>query len=488
MINHIKNESGITIVALTITVVLLVILAGVSLSLLDEDQSSQQQLKEQGNVLNEFYNTSNNLQADMEAELNSDYNQLTSGGQASNSQINLLSEVSIEDWDGFVNRPKLLSGMTAIYYEDGTEKELTSSSSEEEWSKWYDYANKNWANAKTSDGSYWVWIPRYAYKITNTINNGASSNISIIFVNNRNQNASKTYSMQYPEIVDGKMSDYVVHPAFCTNLENGGTNENISGFWIAKYEISMESSPNGGETWDFQEGVNTLTKNAGNTSSIRAVSKPNVSSWRNITISNAYLNSYNYNKDAKSHMLKNSEWGAVAYLTQSAYGRDGVEVTKNNSTTFVTGTGGISASSTGNETGVYDLNGGAYEYVAAYISNTEAQNYRNEWGAAFATNAKSTEYATVYPYSVNSDMSINNWNEYNKSKTTRYGDAILETSTADTSITSWNSDTSVYPYLELSFFARGGVATDTDEASGIFAFNRTNGNVSEQHSFRIVLM
>ena len=24
---------------------------------------------------------------------------------------------------------------------------------------------KRWANAKSADGSYWVWIPRYAYKI-----------------------------------------------------------------------------------------------------------------------------------------------------------------------------------------------------------------------------------------------------------------------------------------------------------------------------------
>ena len=31
---------------------------------------------------------------------------------------------------------------------------------------WYDYANRRWANAINSDGSYFVWIPRFAYKIT----------------------------------------------------------------------------------------------------------------------------------------------------------------------------------------------------------------------------------------------------------------------------------------------------------------------------------
>ncbi len=488
MINHIKSERGITLISLTITVVVLVILAGVSMTLLDEDQGSQQELQEQGNVLNEFYNTANIIQNDIETELNNDYNQLISSGQT-NGQTNLLGDVSIDDWNGYVNKPKLLSGMTAIYFENGTEKILTSSSSEGDWAKWYDYSNKKWANAKTSDGSYWVWIPRYAYKITNEINNGASSNISIIFVNNKNQNASKTYSVKYPELVDGKMSDYVVHPAFCTNLDNGGTNENISGFWIAKYEMSMESSPNGGTTWQYQEGVDTLTKNAGNTSSIRAVSKPNVSSWRNITISNAYLNSYHYNRNAKSHMLKNSEWGAVAYLTQSAYGRDGVEVTKNDSSTFVTGTGGVLASSTGNEFGVYDLNGGALEYVAAYILNTEGQIYRDEYGSSFATESKSTEYVTIYPHDSTSDSSVNNWKIYNNDRATRFGDAILETSTSGTGSNAWNSDSCIYPYLESSFFVRGGRNNYTDENSGIFMFGRAKGTATEDYyTFRVVLM
>ena len=27
-------------------------------------------------------------------------------------------------------------------------------------------STRKWANAKTSDGSMWVWIPRYAYSIT----------------------------------------------------------------------------------------------------------------------------------------------------------------------------------------------------------------------------------------------------------------------------------------------------------------------------------
>ncbi len=70
------------------------------------------------------------------------------------------------------NIPVLGSGMKAVYWtsEDGAgETEAASYTAE-----MYDYKigdgktdskEAKWANAKTEDGSYWVWIPRYAYKI-----------------------------------------------------------------------------------------------------------------------------------------------------------------------------------------------------------------------------------------------------------------------------------------------------------------------------------
>ena len=42
--------------------------------------------------------------------------------------------------------------------------------------------------------------------------------------------------------------------------------------------------------------------------------------WRDINLANAHLNSYNYQRELDSHLLKNTEWGAVAYLSHSAYG------------------------------------------------------------------------------------------------------------------------------------------------------------------------
>ena len=43
-------------------------------------------------------------------------------------------------------------------------------------------------------------------------------------------------------------------------------------------------------------------------------------------------------------MMKNMEWGAVAYLTHSNYGRNGNKIYINNSSDFITGNSGGSTS------------------------------------------------------------------------------------------------------------------------------------------------
>ena len=60
-----------------------------------------------------------------------------------------------------VNHPILFTGMTPIKWDENNNEIETIESDLD----WYDYDEKRWANAKSKDGSYWVWIPRYAYKI-----------------------------------------------------------------------------------------------------------------------------------------------------------------------------------------------------------------------------------------------------------------------------------------------------------------------------------
>ena len=55
--------------------------------------------------------------------------------------------------------------------EDGTLNEADTTNH-----NWYSYTKEknNWANAKTEDGSLFVWIPRFAYKITYSNNTNKS--------------------------------------------------------------------------------------------------------------------------------------------------------------------------------------------------------------------------------------------------------------------------------------------------------------------------
>ncbi|NLM63382.1 MAG: DUF5011 domain-containing protein, partial [Mollicutes bacterium] len=87
-----------------------------------------------------------------------------------------------------VNHPQLVTGMTPIKWNGTTEVTTTENDSD-----WYDYSEKRWANAKTEDGSYWVWIPRYGYKITSCFHSncsGGAGNIEIKFLIGTSNEAS----------------------------------------------------------------------------------------------------------------------------------------------------------------------------------------------------------------------------------------------------------------------------------------------------------
>ena len=90
---------------------------------------------------------------------------------------------------------------------------------------WYDYSNKVWANIKcvssTDLTSYWVWIPRYAYKI-----NG--SNVDIKYITDTNE----YYDSETDSYKAIDSNEYVVAAAF----EQGG--QHLKGIWMSKYEPS----------------------------------------------------------------------------------------------------------------------------------------------------------------------------------------------------------------------------------------------------------
>ena len=278
--------------------------------------------------------------------------------------------------------------------------------------------------------------------------------------------------------------------------KNGEWDSELAGIWVAKYEVSRSDA--------------TIT-GAGSSNTMKVV--PNVHSWINIQIGNMYEKAYNYDRARESHLMKNSEWGAIAYLTQSQYGRNGNEIDINNSSTFITGNGagstsaspasgvtnaydtevGARASSTGNIHGIYDLSGGAWEYVAAFISNgnsslssyggklTEGKITANPTGYTSLSN----KYVTIYPYDVSNDTNANNYTAY-KNLGYGYGEAVLETSASGVEDASWHEDWSYFPCIVGPFFMRGG-DYGNETKSGVFGFGNTPGEAENRHSFRLVL-
>ena len=363
-----------------------------------------------------------------------------------------------EDTSG-ANAPVIINGLTPVNW-SGTEWVATT---EANWD--YNYnsiatatqttviGNKDgaWANAQTANGSLYVWIPRYTYKITsgehssgnswNSLDSAGSNKIEIKFSNGTTDNTTNSYKK---------------HPAFTF-----GTDE-LKGIWVAKYEAS--------------QGSNYV-----------AQSKPGVSSWRGISVSKMYEYAYNTFRNADSHLMRNSEWGAVAYLT-SAIGR--IPYINNNSN-FITGIAGdsqdassssstangwntikgVKASTTHNVFGIYDLSGGAYEYVSAYYTGGDSEYLSSNTYAGVLYTNRNTKYVETYDTA------------YTPSKT---GDAVYETSSSDVGNRSWDGDKSCAPEYSFPVFAHGGCYSD-DSYAGVFYFNYNYGNGYSYYGFRSVL-
>ena len=394
------------------------------------------------------------------------------------------------------NSPELTAGMVPVIYENGSWKKVA----DNEIGKWYDYAEGKWANIMLSDGleiasdgtittigSMFVWIPRYAYQITSNYHNGGegiSGNINVKFLKNLTYlTTDETTTKMINESGEGNWN---VHPAFTdgseNNYANGGWDRELTGFWVAKFEASS-SSPE-------------LDYGGGDVTNLNVKVLPNVVSWRNISIANIFTNCLNMNTEgniygiptnAVTHLMKNSEWGAVAYLTHSKYGRNGIQVTVNNSSSYITGNAandiieaensggvtnyydtekGVLASTTGTIYGIYDMTGGAWDYIAAVLKG-------NETGIK---NISGFEEKMLDIYEL-------------AETPTRYGDAIYETNKGEEASTgtdaaySWQAGYSTHISSSYPYIARGEDNTRT-LGKGIFSFARRNGGQYDFTGFR----
>ncbi len=370
--------------------------------------------------------------------------------------------------------------------------------------KWYNYENKEWANAvilvenpskeyvkgdiiQESDiESYFVWIPRYRYQIFD------EGNYTTYIESKPSTSIAKEIQIEFEtnavEASTGSTKgEWLTHPAF--------TNFDVNGIWVGKYETGYK-----GATSKETAQVNAMD-------SSKVIVKPNVYSWRNSTVSNMFKTGYNYNRELDSHMTKNTEWGAIAYLSHSKYGIN-TEVRINNNSNYLTGYSatdetnqfsfpgvsgttsdvtlpyntetGYKASTTGNITGVYDMSGGAWEYVAAYMpSSRDASGFTS---AELNTYAK---YLDIYP---------------SNSTITSYNNRILGDATGELGPfyfyadkdninryhNNWYGGSSHFVDSTTPWFDRGG-DYDNGVLAGQFYFGRSTGGVSAYAGARLVL-
>ena len=380
---------------------------------------------------------------------------------------------------------------------------------------WYKYEAKKWANAVILESgvshnvgdtieedeiaAYFVWIPRYKYKLWNTSEDqklyslgdltdtaeGAESDptafrritgnarlIDIVF-ESKGTEASTV-------IADG---EYYTHPAF--------TSFNVNGLWVGKFEIS------------------------GSAKTIKV--KPGVVSWQKATVGEFWKALYSYNRELDSHMMKNTEWGAAAYLSHSAYGI-GNEININNNESHLTGYSaaantdqssffgeygiddgtddtvtkpynsatGFLASTTGNITGIYDMSGGSNEYMAAYREGQDA-----------STSGLDSEL-TEYPNYFDKYAATTNWDDYGKriigDATAELGpfyyyydkDMTTSESKYKRAHNAWYADYSYFVDSTYPWFFRGG-ACDNGILASQFYFGRNPGKGNGGISARLVL-
>ncbi len=395
--------------------------------------------------------------------------------------------------------------------------------------EWYNYSNQEWANAvlltDNADESnyndytteipeekiraYFVWIPRYKYQIFNSEKYASQSENT----NKVQQIKIEFQSIDDQEEVGTTTGEWLTHPAFTTL--------GVSGIWVGKFEVGYNQ--NDDTSGDIVVDDKWTTKGAQTTESYtielpkKIIVKPNVYSWRFQNINTYFETFYNFNRDLDSHMMKNTEWGAVAYLSNSKYGKYGnskyteanKEIYTNNSSNYYTGkssgkpgysgtssngtcswidtedrgegTGacGAGASTTGNITGIYDMSGGAYEYMAGYKKNMDSQRLGN---CGFEKDPID-QYPDFKKY-----FDVYDENAYFSTDYSRriLGDATGELGPFSSEYkSSWYNNGAFFIGTTYPWFIRGG--NYSESRAGIFYFCDAHGSGNDIYSTRLVL-
>jgi prepilin-type N-terminal cleavage/methylation domain-containing protein len=370
------------------------------------------------------------------------------------------------------NSPWLLSNMIPVRW-DGT-KWVKADRRNPAATPWYSYGQtagtRNWANAVlvgetgTYSRDYYesdaaidrevvaadilahlVWIPRFNYAIPS----GAGARAISINFEEGVPNAATG---------NGVGTSFKTHPAFTFG------DKELTGFWFGKFETT-----------------GTLTN---------MTILPSIASLRSNALINVYQsvnelalpdNVYGFiTSRVDMRITKNTEWGAVTYLTNSLYGKNAT-LWKNPSTTYLTGCAGTTAtasgaagcshyytsangqqaSTTGNIYGIYDMAGGAFDFVMGNYLDVPSQS-----GINMLPNIK---YYNKYT-TTNASTACNNQ--------ICLGHSLSETS-------GWYSGTTNFLTYTNPWMLRGNVSNINTASQ--FAFDNYNGASASNVGFRLTV-
>ncbi len=412
-------------------------------------------------------------------------------------------------------------------------------------SEWYSYEKKNWANAiilkdETEDylagevipeekiESYFVWIPKYRYQLWDlgqyetltTIDTNKIHEIPIIFGNYNTTDSKEnecTTPMESGATDNCQVGDYMTHPAFLSIPSIG--------FWVGKFETGYDGATSSNDAYQNLKDES------------KVIVKPNVYSWRGIQEANMFYTTYDYKRNLDSHMMKNTEWGAIAYLQHSKYGST-ISVRINNNSDHITGyaanneptcgyTGtneecnrycndgscntaypnSVSASTTNNITGVYDMSGGSYDSVMGVMLDPDGKpmsgrnslknsGFNGSFGCPTCDGDTSglTELTDGYNWPDSKYYDCYSYTEgYYHYNLRILGDATGEMGpfnnktylTITRQIGSWYSNGANFVFNYVPLFSRG-YDFYVGSYAGVFALYHNDGTIGNR-SFRIIL-
>ena len=409
------------------------------------------------------------------------------------------------------NFPELLENMIPVYYEpinetEGVWKKADSKNLNSDY-QWFDYDEKMWANAVTvkavgiHDRDYylnasvgtplemddvttmWVWIPRYKYKVFNGNNEIANEQmINIVFEHGKDSTGT-VKCFDNIQVIDNSSTGEVCTDEINGNIINNKStythpaftfgDEELTGLWVAKYEMSTDDAT-------CNETPNTENCNK---AGLNIFVKPTSLSLKNENLSNMFANirrmeiydnihGFIQSEDATTqldengnltgeiqndtnkfdtHLIKNMEWGAVAYLSNSKYGKINSKI-----------------STTDNVYGVYGMSDATSEYVMAkQIDNLEI----------FTTDKAGTWSKDNYPIDKYYDKYSNSSSENAAESQTRgkLGDATKEvTKVFGANGFGWYNGSRVMMSSSKMWLVRG-ISNDKTNSIGIYGTNASSG-------------